>query len=226
MKLIIYYMNIIRLDSINSTNTYCNFLLTNPAGLPEHIRPIEPVELPCAVIAREQYAGRGSYGKNFHSPAGGLYMSYAFESSLDVDDLLKITVVAASLVHEVLQSYSKEELSIKWINDIYLGNRKVAGILTERIDDIRSPGRYYIIIGIGVNVLPASAPEELSDIIGFIGNDKTDSSVIENIASDLTDSFNDIFADCNPDEFPALINYYRLKCRNLPFDFGDKLLNK
>ena len=70
-------MNIIKLDSVNSTNTYCNYLITNPNGLPENIRP-DDTSLPVAVIADEQYAGRGRYGRDFYSPSGkGIYLSYA-----------------------------------------------------------------------------------------------------------------------------------------------------
>ena len=202
---------IIKLDSINSTNTYANHMLAKTP------------QLPFVVTAREQYAGRGRYGRSFHSPAGsGVYLSYVFSADYDIDTLLKITVVAAAAVHSILRKFC-DGLSIKWINDIYKDDRKVAGILTERVDDPSCPGKYYIIIGVGINVIPCEVPSELSDIIGFVGNSSTDASVIDQITELIIDAFDSIFGDPSADEFPLLIEYYRLHCRELPADFGNKL---
>lgn len=165
-------MKIINLDSVNSTNTFCNLLLTNPDALPEDIRPEGSLELPVAVIADEQYAGRGRYGKSFYSPAGsGIYMSYACEGGYEQDDLLKITMVVAAVVHRVLQRHCADELTIKWVNDIYRGSHKVSGILCERVDDPAS-GRYYVIVGIGINLFPCELPAELEEIVGWLFDKK------------------------------------------------------
>lgn len=170
-------MKIIKLDSVNSTNTYCKNLLADPSGLPENNRPGENhVDLPVAVIADEQYAGRGRYGKSFYSPAGsGIYLSYACEGRFEQDALLKITMVAAAVVHRVLQEYCKDRLSIKWVNDIYRGTRKVSGILCERVDDPVS-GRYYVIVGVGVNLFPCELPAELTEIVGWLFDEKEETA--------------------------------------------------
>lgn len=218
-------MNTIKLESVNSTNTYCNYLLTNPSGLPENIRPVSPVELPVAVIADAQYAGRGRYGKSFYSPEhSGVYLSYAYEGNYSETDLLKLTVVAASIVHQTLQNYCEDALTIKWINDIYRGSRKVAGILCERVDDPASQ-RYYIIIGVGINVFPAEIPEELSDIVGFL-RDESSPELIAKISESLASELDAHLGKCRTSEFPVLVEYYRTKCKELPIDFADKLLNE
>lgn len=212
-------MNIIKLDSINSTNTYCNYLLTNPSGLPESIRPAD-TSLPVAVIAKEQYAGRGRYGKDFYSPQGGIYLSYAYEGKYAESDLLKLTVVAASIVHQVLSKYSDEALSIKWINDIYKGSKKIAGILTERVDD--SSGKYYIIIGVGVNVSPFEVPDELREVVGYLSS-SADSAIACQTTDDLISSLDGILGECRTSDFPGLVEYYKKHCVGLPADFGNEL---
>lgn len=217
-------MNIIKLDSVNSTNTYCNYLLTNPSGLPDAIRPAD-TSLPVAVIAREQYAGRGRYGKNFFSPAeSGIYLSYAYEGKYAEADLLKITVIVASIVHQILSKYSSDNLSIKWINDIYRGSKKIAGILCERVDDPAS-SKYYLIIGVGVNVTPCEVPSELEQVIGFL-SDSCDEHLIDQITNDLISSLDAVLGKCSTSEFPDLAEYYRSHCIGLPADLGDELFSK
>lgn len=205
-------MNIIKLDSINSTNTYCKEYLANQSA-----------SLPVAVIAKEQSAGRGRYGKNFYSPTGGIYLSYAYEGKYEEADLMKITVVTASIVHKVLQQYCQNELSIKWINDIYLGSRKTAGILTERVD-IPTSDSYYLIIGIGINVSPSEVPEELTKIVGFLLDDSDKANdAIDAITDDLLSSLDRILGECRTESFAKLIDYYKDNCIELPADFGNKL---
>ena len=204
---------IIKLDSVTSTNDYAKELLHEQA-------------LPCVVLADEQTAGRGRYGKSFHSPQGGLYMSYVFEGSYALEAMQQITVVAAALVHRVLQANSAEKLSIKWVNDIYRGNAKIAGILTERVDDPRHIGRYYIIIGVGINIFPSELPDELRDIVGWLYDAKTSASVPGELASKLTDAFDETFAKGLSDSFAPLVSYYKENCFNLPADFVDELLNQ
>lgn len=136
--------------------------------------------LPLLVTADEQTAGRGRYGKSFISPGGvGIYMSYAYERSYSEQDLLMVTTQVAELILPVLQAHTNNKLYIKPINDIYCNGRKLAGILTERIDYPDNCGRYFLIIGIGVNcepfvIAPDLTDEEgtrLSDKIGFLEPD-------------------------------------------------------
>ena len=225
-------IKIIKLDSVNSTNTFAATEgQTQIARLQHGDRP----ELPFAVIAEEQTEGRGRYGKSFYSPRGkGVYLSYACEGNYNLQELEQITVVAAAIVHKVIQQHCREALSIKWINDIYRGERKVAGILSERVDDPKCPGRYCIVIGVGVNVIPSEVPEELREIVGWLldeGSDEGQEEVvrageIEVIASELVAGLDAAFGEGRADSFPELIDYYRINCYNLPLDFTDKLFNE
>lgn len=129
--------------------------------------------LPLLVTADEQTAGRGRYGKSFLSPGGvGIYMSYAYEHSYSEEDLLKVTTQVADLMLPVLQAHTSDELYIKPINDIYCNGRKLAGILTERVDYPDNCGRYFLIIGIGINCEPFAIDPDLTDEEGTILSDK------------------------------------------------------
>lgn len=223
-------IKIIKLDSINSTNSFAAKTAR------------EGGELPCAIIANEQTEGRGRYGKSFYSPRGkGVYLSYVCEGNYNLQELQQVTVVAAAIVHKILRQHCREALTIKWINDIYRGERKVAGILSERVDDPSGSGRYYIVIGVGVDVIPSEVPEELRQTIGWLqdadsecqrGSDEDAEKVavrageIEVIASELVAALDAAFGEGRADDFPTLIDYYRSNCYNLPLDFTDKLFNE
>lgn len=151
--------------------------------------------LPVLVTADEQTHGRGRYGKIFYSPGGsGIYMSYAYEHRYTEEELLGVTTRVAELILPVLQAHTEKELHIKPVNDILTGTRKIAGILTERVDYPDNSGRYFIIIGIGINCDKTDIPEylldtegnRLSDIIGFLEPDCDHKQLVEELLEALT----------------------------------------
>lgn len=116
---------------------------------------------PLLVTAQGQTAGRGRRGRDFYSPTGtGLYMSVAFP--VDEQNLVFLTCAAAEAVCRALQQTAGISPQIKWVNDIMLGEKKIAGILCERIPE-------GVIIGVGINLTTSSFPPELGGRAGSIG---------------------------------------------------------
>lgn len=118
------------------------------------------------VIAETQTGGRGRYARQFFSPAGGLYLSAVLHPDvLHFPHITAVTAFAAVTVCKALEAIAGIQPEIKWVNDIFLGGKKVCGILTEAVTDIESGGIGWIVVGIGVNVwIPADAfPAELRD---------------------------------------------------------------
>ena len=130
-------------------------------------------ELPgsCAAIASEQTGGRGRRGRSFFSPAGtGLYMSMLLRPGTDAERASDLTTIAAVAVCQSIEKVLGLEPWIKWVNDVYLGRRKVCGILTEAIS---SPGAVTVdctIVGIGINVYEPEGgfPPEIADKAGAL----------------------------------------------------------
>lgn len=106
------------------------------------------------VIANEQTAGKGRYGRNFESPKdSGIYMSIILKpSKLAYQVPTIITSYAAVVVKKVVEDLTGKQLGIKWVNDLFLENKKVCGILTEAITDFESGMMEWIVLGIGLNV--------------------------------------------------------------------------
>ena len=117
------------------------------------------------IVAASQTAGRGRLSRSFLSPEGGLYMSVVLRPQ-SFEDAVSITTRAAVSVSLAIEKLTGESTAIKWVNDVYLKNKKVCGILTESVFEGEKP--VYAILGIGVNL--KAVPPEVSDIAGCIGD--------------------------------------------------------
>lgn len=119
------------------------------------------------VIANEQSDGRGRRGRKFVSPKNtGIYFSMLFRPNCPPPECTTITAWTAVAVARAIYHVANIHPSIKWVNDLYLNNKKICGILSEMSVENESDHVQHIIIGIGINVnQPASAfPEDLQDI--------------------------------------------------------------
>ncbi len=113
------------------------------------------------LIAERQTGGRGRRGRTFCSPQGGLYLSTLLRPTDPIHPGL-VTCLAAVAAARAIESLCDLWVEIKWVNDLYLNDRKVAGILAEGVLD---PGGALtaVVLGIGIN-LTGTLPEELATI--------------------------------------------------------------
>ena len=127
------------------------------------------------LIAMEQTAGRGRLGRSFFSPKDtGLYMSVLLRPDFSASEALYITTCAAVAAAEAIDKATGSYAQIKWVNDIYLKERKVCGILTEASVDFESGGLNYAVLGIGINLTTVDFPDELREIAASVSAEKTD----------------------------------------------------
>ncbi len=147
---------------IGSTNTaaieYAKGLKTTP-------------DTPLVFLANEQTAGRGRLGRTFISPPGdGIYLSILVPISLLPRDKengapspTAITTYAATVMIKALSNLTPLTPVIKWVNDIYVGGRKLAGILTQGV--LSCGGSIeYAVMGVGINVYGKELPKEIENI--------------------------------------------------------------
>ena len=124
------------------------------------------------VIANEQTAGRGRYGRKFFSPYGtGVYLSMLLRPfHYSASQAVRITTMAAVAMCEAIEETTGEKAWIKWVNDIYVRGKKVCGILTEASFGLESGLLEYAVLGLGLNVYPPQKgfPKELDGIAGPI----------------------------------------------------------
>lgn len=147
--------SVIVLDSVDSTNNFAKQLAA--ANAPEGT----------AVLARVQESGRGRLGRSFSSPADmGIYLSLILRPDAKPEQLLHLTAAAAEAAAEAIEQQTGLHTGIKWVNDLTVGGKKLAGILTELSVELESGRAEYIVVGIGVNCCQTKEnfPPELREI--------------------------------------------------------------
>jgi BirA family biotin operon repressor/biotin-[acetyl-CoA-carboxylase] ligase len=116
------------------------------------------------IVADAQTAGRGRRGRIWSSPpAAGLYLSFIFHPPLSpgpTSALPLFTLAAGVAVRAAIAQASGLMPDVKWPNDVVVGRRKLAGILTEGIDV--GTARQTIILGVGINILAAAYSPEIA----------------------------------------------------------------
>lgn len=180
-------------DSLPSTNT---FLKTWARDGASH---------GALVLAHAQSAGRGRFTRFFFSPVGGLYLSlYIKKESIKPGQL--ITLAAVSVL-QALKALTGQTLSIKWVNDVLLDNKKAGGILSEGI--LQGNKLAGAVVGIGLNTHDVPFPPDLihqaTHIKGFhepAARAKLAAAIVNTILAGI-------------EQMPAHLADYRLNCVTL-----------
>ncbi|MFS0916225.1 biotin--[acetyl-CoA-carboxylase] ligase [Brevibacillus sp. 179-C 1.1 NHS] len=117
------------------------------------------------VLAELQTGGKGRLGRPWHSPKGtGIWMSLIIRPAIPLPKTPQMTLLTAVTVAKTIREETGLPVKIKWPNDIFIGDKKVCGILTEL--NAESDRVNYLVIGIGLNAnsVEADFPSELSRI--------------------------------------------------------------
>jgi BirA family biotin operon repressor/biotin-[acetyl-CoA-carboxylase] ligase len=112
------------------------------------------------VVAGEQTAGRGSRGRAWHSPPGGLWLSVLYRPGRPAGiELASLRIGLA--VADAIEALGQVSVAIKWPNDLMLGEHKVGGILCEA--RWQGDALAWVVAGVGINVTNPR-PEELAAV--------------------------------------------------------------
>ena len=133
--------NHISLQTVDSTNTYAKNLLAEkrqPEG--------------SLITTAEQTAGRGQAGSSWQTePGQNLILSYIlYPTFLSADKQFFLSMAVSLAVRELCEEITDHEIRIKWPNDIYQRNKKLAGILIE--NTISGSQLSSSVVGIGLNI--------------------------------------------------------------------------
>ncbi len=147
---------LIELESVDSTNNYAMALIHEGMasdGL--------------AILARNQWAGKGQRGKVWLSePGQNLILSLIIEpGSLILSQQFLFSAAVSLGVLDLFQDFESNYWHIKWPNDIYWNDRKAAGILIESV--IQGKNWPFAIAGIGMNLNQESFPKEIPNAISL-----------------------------------------------------------
>lgn len=172
-------------------------------------KALTPSHKPTAIIANKQSAGRGRLNRPFESPGGtGLYMTIALKPDFALDQALFVTMACAVATCRAMEKVCGIQPSIKWVNDLFLGDKKICGILTEAQTNFETGKIDSLIIGTGINCFPGSFSPEISHIAGCI-SEKPGSFSRSHLAGELINETMDVLKDV---ESRSFLTEYRQKC--------------
>ena len=168
------------------------------------------------VVSASQSEGYGRFGRKFYSPEDtGVYMSLLLKPNIDAWKATYVTTMAAVAICRAVESAFPEiELSIKWVNDIFLNNRKVCGILTEASLNVESRKMDYVILGIGINVYPPKNgfPKEIHKTAGALF-DRKKQDIRNKVVAGVLNCFSKYYTQIENDDFcKNFIEEYKRRC--------------
>jgi BirA family biotin operon repressor/biotin-[acetyl-CoA-carboxylase] ligase len=183
---------IIRLDEIDSTNNYLKQLVRDTSA-PLSNRTVKEGTV---VTAEFQTGGRGQQGNSWFSSKGDnlLFSLILRPENLLAGEMFIISCITSLAIEKTL-SQSIDDIRIKWPNDIYWRDKKIAGILIE--NNLQEGLVKSSVIGIGLNINEKSFPKNLPNPVSLCQITETEYN-----KSQILDAF--------LREFSAL--YHRLKC--------------
>ncbi|MEI5639912.1 MULTISPECIES: bifunctional biotin--[acetyl-CoA-carboxylase] ligase/biotin operon repressor BirA [unclassified Pseudoalteromonas] len=143
----------------------------------------EPLNSGHVLVAEMQQAGKGRRGRVWQSPFGAnLYYSYYWQFDAGMQAAMGVSVAVGLAVYDALQQLYGIEVALKWPNDVYLKQQKLAGILVELDGQVEGP--CHLVIGIGLNIcMPESASAQIdqawTDLQAHVGEVDKNQLVME-----------------------------------------------
>jgi len=187
-------MKIIKLDAIDSTNSYLKKLLTK-----------ESLDDLTVVISKHQTKGKGRNG-NIWANDASLNLAFSIYkrfNRLNINNKFILNLISSIAVFHLLNENKLNKLTIKWPNDIMSENKKISGILIE--NSVKGNFINHSVIGVGVNVNQRKFKNLPNATSMFIETGREFS--LDTLASRLGEIFSKNFLQYEKNE-GALLKYY------------------
>jgi BirA family biotin operon repressor/biotin-[acetyl-CoA-carboxylase] ligase len=171
------------------------------------------------VFAEAQTRGRGRLGRKWLSaPGKGLWFSVLLRPRLQPEVATQVTIAAATALARAIRTETELRPEIKWPNDILIGGRKAAGILTELSAELDSVK--YVIVGIGVDVnqTPADFPPELRKLAVSLRMARGQPLDRAGLAAAILRQLDEDYARVLRGGFDALADEWEAQCSTLGHD--------
>jgi len=127
------------------------------------------------IIAEEQTGGIGRMGRAWISPSGGIWITVVLKPHIPIERVFMITMAGSVALARAIRKEFDLGALIKWPNDIFIGNKKVAGLLLELAAE--ADNVHYCLLGMGIDVnvqLDQFSPtlqKEITSISAEVGHD-------------------------------------------------------
>ena len=197
-------MKFLKFNEIDSTNNY----------MKENFSKFENYDI---VAAKNQTSGRGRRGNTWSSSEGMALFSFLLktENKLDILEYTKLPLIAGISTLVALKKIKDGAYNFKWTNDVFLDNKKLCGILIEKVEE-------NFIIGIGINVRNI-IPDELQKIAISMNSDHDIDDLILKVVEEFSNYYKK-FINGNWNEILQEINQYNfLKDKIIKVHIGEQV---
>ena len=197
-------MKFLKFDEIDSTNNY----------MKENFSKFENYDI---VAAKNQTSGRGRRGNTWSSSEGMALFSFLLktENKLDILEYTKLPLIAGISTLVALKKIKDGAYNFKWTNDVFFDNKKLCGILIEKVEE-------NFIIGIGINVRNI-IPDELQKIAISMNSDHDIDDLILKVVEEFSNYYKK-FINGNWNEILQEINQYNfLKDKIIKVHIGEQV---
>lgn len=186
--------NVLHTEVCSSTNTDLKRLAE--AGAPDGT----------VLTALRQTDGRGRGDHRFFSPDTGLYLSFLLRGANLPKDGFLLTVTAAVAARNAVRCVCGAETKIKWVNDLYLADKKVCGILSEGAVDPETGRLSYAVCGVGFNLFAPEGgfPEPIRKTAGYLCESR-DGTLRDRLCAEFLSQVGALLSQ----PFPSVLDEYR-----------------
>lgn len=145
------------------------------------------------IVAEEQTGGVGRMGRTWISPAGGIWITIILKPHVPVDHIFMITMAGSLAVARAIRKEFGLGALIKWPNDIFIGKKKIGGLLLEMAAEADTV--HYCLVGIGIDVnnpvkdFAADLQRDITSISAELGHEVDRASFLARILKEFENRY-------------------------------------
>ncbi len=201
---------------------------TNIAAKEKALHRAEGMSEGTLIIAERQSAGKGRLGREWFSPAGGIWLSIILYPQLSPSYISRITLMTAVATVKALKNYTLIKPQIKWPNDILINEKKVCGILTEMSAELDIINWVVVGIGVNVNIDHQRFPEDIQENTISLKEALGKEVLRVKLAQTFLQEFEKYYDKLKRKEFPSILREWKLYShtlgRKIRVDMGERII--
>lgn len=161
------------------------------------------------VVAEEQTGGRGRLGRPYLCPPGGVWATLVLRGQVPMARASLVGLAAGIALARAIGEIAGLVATLKWPNDVIVGGRKVAGVLTELAAEEQAVHYFLVGTGINVNLRPGQFPAELQPIATSLRIERGQPVSRRDLLQAYLARFEELFDQLLGGEFEAVVEAWR-----------------
>ena len=201
---------------------------TNIIAKEKALHRAEGIDEGTLIIAEKQSAGKGRLGREWFSPAGGIWLSIILYPQLSPSYISRITLMTAVAAVKAIKVCTQIESQIKWPNDILINEKKVCGILTEMSAELDIINWVVVGIGINVNIDHREFPEDIQENTISLKEASDKEVLLVKLVQTFLQGFEKYYEILKRREFSSILKEWKLYSHTLGkkirVDIGERII--